>query len=330
MQLNEFVEKIDILEQQCLHFEMTENDYDDLFSYLLSRKRIKHLKKHFCDQMMNYYDLLGIEVNYINPHMAEITKIVSTRIRELKVCDIIVKINEQTDFFGRMQLNSNKITVCAIRNLYDGTPALVEETIPFPEIRLMEEKITVNVFKQQKCGMVRIIDFNFEIQSFEETLKKLVEAGVNTLLFDLRGNMGGSVKRVNLALDMLLPKDSVKYTYVDKQNNEKIERVASEGQFHFHKIIILLDRFSLSSAEIFTGALRDNLGAVVAGERSGGKGTIIVPLKIEKDSYVMLPKYEYLTPNGEKVERGGIAPDTDRNELVKILGTDICLALGIE
>lgn len=330
MKLIDFEKKIHFLENQCLHFEMTEKDYDDLFSYMLSRKRIRHLKKHFYDQLMSYFDLVGIEVNYINPQMAEITKIINTEIRNLQVKDIIVRVNEQTDFFNRMQFKGKTITISALRNLYSGSIHLIEENVEFKGMRFMDDKISIKVFSKQKIGLIRLIDFNFDIELFAKALMNLKQAKVTTVLFDLRSNLGGSVKRANRALDMLLPKDSIKYYYIDKHNNSKIERVASEDWFIFDKIIILLNRFSLSSSEIFTIALREQIGATVAGERSGGKGAIIIPLKIEEDSYVMLPKYEYFSPNGNKVEGVGVEPDITLEELGTILDAEICSTLGIE
>lgn len=330
MNMNDFEVKVRFLENQCLHFEMTEKDYDDLFSYMLSRKRIKYLKKHFYDQPMSYFDLVGIEVKYINPQMAEITKIINTEIHNLRINDIIIKVNEQTDFFCRMLFKGEIITISALRNLNEGTVSLVEETVEFKGMRFIADKIAVNVFSEQKIGLIRLIDFNFEVEHFEKALKKLKQAGTVTVLFDLRSNMGGSVKRVNKALDMLLPKDSIKYSYIDKYGNTKIARVDSEDWYSFDKIIILLDRFSLSSAEIFAGALRDHIGATVAGERSGGKGLIIIPLEIEKDSYVMLPKYEYFSPKGNKVEGIGIEPDMTLEELEAMLNTEVRNALGVD
>ena len=123
--------------------------------------------------------------------------------------------------------------------------------------------------------------------------------------------------------DLLLPEESVKYSYVDKKNTRVVVTTASDTIYRFGKIFILLDRFTLSSAEIFTSALRTNLGAVVAGETSGGKGTIITPLEINSESYVMFPKYEYFSSRGETVEGKGIKPDMSLDELKTVLPADL-------
>ena len=65
MRQMDFVEKINTLEQQCLHFELSESDYDDLFSYVIARRRIRHFKAHYYDQPMNYFDLSMSKQDYI-------------------------------------------------------------------------------------------------------------------------------------------------------------------------------------------------------------------------------------------------------------------------
>ncbi|MBQ6290102.1 MAG: hypothetical protein IJK71_12775 [Clostridia bacterium] len=327
MRQMDFVDKINTLEEQCLHFEMSESDYDDLFSYVIARRRIRHFKSHYYDQPMNYFDLIGVEVRYICPQMAEIVRIMNTEVKELKEHDIIIRINQQTDFFSRIRLDCREIKVYALRNLYGGDTVMVEETFPFPEMRNTGCQIQARVFDQSRSGMIRLFDFNFSVQQFEEILKKWSADGIDTVVFDLRGNMGGSVKRANKALDMLLPEESVKYSYVDKKNTHVVVKTASDTIYRFGKIYILTDRFTLSSAEIFTSALRCNLGAVVAGETSGGKGTIITPLEINSESYVMFPKYEYFTARGETVEGVGIKPDLPLEGLKAILPEELCAAL---
>ena len=315
--------KINTLEQQCLHFELSESDYDDLFSYVIARRRIRHFKAHYYDQPMNYFDLIGIEVRYICPQMAEIVRIMNTEVKVLKEHDIIIRINQQTDFFSRIELDCREIRVYAVRNLYGGDTVMVEETFPFPEMKNTGCQIQTRVFNQSQSGVIRLYDFNFSVQQFEEILKKWSADGIDTVVFDLRGNMGGSVKRANKALDLLLPEESVKYSYVDKKNTRVVVTTASDTIYRFGKIFILLDRFTLSSAEIFTSALRTNLGAVVAGETSGGKGTIITPLEINSESYVMFPKYEYFSSRGETVEGKGIKPDMSLDELKTVLPADL-------
>lgn len=327
MRQADFVEKINTLEQQCLHFELSESDYDDLFSYLIARRRIRHFKAHYYDQPMNYFDLIGIEVRYICPQMAEIVRIMNDEVKVLREHDIIIKVNRQTDFFSRIELDCKEIRVCAVRNLYDSDPEMVEETFAFPEMKNTGCQIKTTVFSQCKCGVIRLYDFNFPVQQFEEILRNWSSDHIETLVFDLRRNMGGSVKRANKALDLLLPVGSIKYTYFDKKNVSVVERTATEAMYSFEKIFILLDRFTLSSAEIFTAALKTNLGAIVAGETSGGKGTIITPLEINSESYVMYPKYEYITSQGDKVEGVGIRPDISLETLKALLPAEVCDAV---
>lgn len=327
MKPNEFSAVIQKLEQDCLAFTMTESDYDALLDYLLSTKHIRYLKKHYDDQPMNYFDLIGLEVEYINPQMARVIKVNNPAIKTIQPQDVIVSINRQADFFGRIEDNCRDIRLCAIRGYCQAEPSLIEEILPFPVMPKGKFEIKNELFQQHLCGIIRLRDFNFSVSGLEEALQQFTGAGVETLVFDLRGNMGGSVERMSKLLDLLLEKDTVKFYCVDKQEKIMVQRSRIEKTYRFDKIVILVNSLTLSSAEIFTAALKEENRAIVVGERTGGKGTIIAPLTIGECSYLMFPRYLCLTPKKNELETVGIVPDFSFSALADLLPPDVCAAL---
>jgi carboxyl-terminal processing protease len=75
-------------------------------------------------------------------------------------------------------------------------------------------------------------------------------------------------------------------------------------------IVVLVDRGTASSAELFAAALHDNGRGVLVGENTFGKGLIQRVFPMPNGGALKLTIGEYLRPNKAKVEPGiGLLPD---------------------
>ena len=74
-------------------------------------------------------------------------------------------------------------------------------------------------------------------------------------------------------------------------------------------IVVLINGGSASASEIFVGALRDDLGVKLVGEKSFGKGTIQEPIDIAGGSGLHVTVARWLTPDGTWVHEKGLDPD---------------------
>ena len=74
---------------------------------------------------------------------------------------------------------------------------------------------------------------------------------------------------------------------------------------------ILINGYSASASEIFSGALQDYGLATIVGTQSFGKGIVqsIIPLK--DGSAVKLTVSTYYTPEGRNIHGLGITPDVE-------------------
>ena len=66
---------------------------------------------------------------------------------------------------------------------------------------------------------------------------------------------------------------------------------------------------NLAQAEILSGALSENLGFKLIGDKTFGKGTIQEPLQLEKGSSLHITIAKWLTPKSNWVHGKGIEPD---------------------
>ena len=80
-----------------------------------------------------------------------------------------------------------------------------------------------------------------------------------------------------------------------------------------------MDRGSASASEVLAGALHDNCRAVVAGDRSFGKGLIQGVFGLEDGSGLVITVAKYVTPSGVSIQGTGVQPDV-KSDLGSILG----------
>ena len=98
----------------------------------------------------------------------------------------------------------------------------------------------------------------------------------SSMIIDLRGNIGGAVETLPYLLGFWLGQNQYAYDYF-KQGEPESYRTKTDkliGLDKFTKIVVLVDKNTASSAEIFATALkRFNLG-VVLGTSTRGQGTV--------------------------------------------------------
>ena len=79
------------------------------------------------------------------------------------------------------------------------------------------------------------------------------------------------------------------------------------------------------------GALRDQLGAKIIGEKSFGKGSVQEQINLSDGSSLKVTIARWLTPNGSSIDNEGLKPDIEVKEEDKTSdGKDIQLEKAIE
>jgi carboxyl-terminal processing protease len=140
-------------------------------------------------------------------------------------------------------------------------------------------------------------------EEFHYALQELVERGMKNLIFDLRGNSGGSLEAaVGIANEMLPAGSLIVYTQGAHQRRHDI--VARRGGlFTEGRVMVMVDEGSASASEVVAGALQDNDRATIVGRRTFGKGLVQTDFELSDGSSVLLTTARYYTPSGRCIQR---------------------------
>lgn len=132
---------------------------------------------------------------------------------------------------------------------------------------------------------------------------------INSLILDLRNNPGGFLQAsVDVASDFL-ELGSVVVIEEDASGKRTEFRTEKIGKLTSFETVILINEGSASASEILAAALRDQVGIVLVGDKSFGKGTIQEPIQINGNSGLHITVAKWLTPNGDWVNEVGLIPD---------------------
>jgi carboxyl-terminal processing protease len=72
---------------------------------------------------------------------------------------------------------------------------------------------------------------------------------------------------------------------------------------------VLVNDYTASSSEIFSGAMRDYGKAILVGEKTYGKGIVQQVFSLNDGSGVKLTIASYFLPAGDNIHKVGIEPD---------------------
>jgi carboxyl-terminal processing protease len=283
-----------------------DDPYSDLYTPQESKIFEEDLKGSFCG--------IGIEIGIRNNLLTVISPLENTPAAKAKIKagDIITKINgEDTSNISLEEAVSKirgecgtKVKLTIIREGWkeEKNFELIREEI---KIKAVEGK-----FIEPDIGYIKINTFNQNtIPEFVEKFNELSKNGANKYILDLRNNPGGYLDVAIQMSEFFVPRGKIILKEIwGREQKEKVIRSEGPGTLKDLKVVILVNKGSASASEIFAGALRDNLGVKLIGEKTFGKGSVQEVFKI--DSYLLKLTIAYwLTPDGIKLEGNGLEPD---------------------
>ncbi len=187
-----------------------------------------------------------------------------------------------------------------------------DEELEFSMNRTKIEEETVEYRQLEEApgvGYIKIISFiKGTADDFKLAVRDLKNEGCDKFVIDLRSNGGGLTDESIEIADYLLPACKI-MSEVSKNGEEKVYN--SKASAADLDMVVLTDVGTASASEILAGAIQDNKGGLIIGEKTYGKGVTQISRRFKDGSAVKLTITEYFRPNGETVNEKGITPDIE-------------------
>ena len=267
---------------------------------------------------------LGLQVGMKDKVLTVIAPIDDTPAQKagIKSGDRIVKINGE--FTQGLDLEKavkmmrgdpgSKITLTIVREGKDK---------PF-DVSLERAIINVKSVKARMLdpnfGYVRIAQFQSDTsEQLHDAIKQLIKDNDNQplkgLVLDLRNDPGGVLQAAVGVVDTFVNSGLIVYTN-GRDADSKMSFKAHEGDMlNGAPIVVLINGGSASASEIVAGALQDDGRALIAGERSFGKGSVQSIMPLSNGGALRLTTALYFTPSGRSIQGKGITPDVEVHQL---------------
>ncbi len=275
------------------------------------------------EDLSGSFEGVGIEIGYRNTHLAVIAPISGSPADKagVKAGDYIVHIKDEkkgVDIEAQnipineavANIRGPAGTVVTLTLVREGAPK--EVVVDITRAKLDVPSVALSyVGKNSDIANIKLSRFGSEtLGQWDKAVSDILQKpSVKGIVIDLRNNPGGYLQAaIDIASDFV-PANT---TVVVQQNGDgsreefKPDRLERLGKY---KVVILVNGGSASASEILSGALRDNRGIIIIGDKSFGKGTIQEPLDFPGGAGLHITTAKWLTPNGTWVHEKGIMPD---------------------
>ena len=279
----------------------------DPHSSYATPKEVKSLN----EPLQGNFEGIGVQFNMIEDTLLVIqptTKGPSEKVGILPG-DRIVTVNDtaiagvkmdKTEIMKRLRgPRGTKVKLGIVRR---GVPEMLYFTVVRDKIPV--KSIEAVYMIRPSVGYIRIGNFGATTHDeFMEGVKTLKEQGMQSLVLDLQENGGGYLQAaVDVANEFLNNGDLIVYT-VGRTVPRQEHYANASGRLRDIPVVVLVNEFSASAAEIVTGAIQDQDRGIVVGRRTFGKGLVQRPIDLPDGSMIRLTIAHYYTPAGRCIQK---------------------------
>ena len=170
---------------------------------------------------------------------------------------------------------------------------IVRDLVSVPTV----ESRVVRIGNRQ-VGLIRVLRFaGGTAQSVEASALRFAASSVEGIVLDLRSNPGGVLDEA-VGVVSVFQRGGVVATVSGAHEPKRTIRADRRTVVPDMPLVVLVDRWSASAAEVVAAALRDNDRAVVAGETTFGKATVQELAELRNGGALKVTIARYVTPRG--------------------------------
>ncbi len=279
----------------------------DPHSSYLTPKEVKSLN----EPLNGNFEGIGVQFNMIEDTLLVIQPVTNGPSERVGIIagDRIVSVNDSAIAGVKMskeeimrRLRGPKGTKVHLGVVRQGIKDLLKFTVVRDKIPV--KSIDATYMIRPGIGYIRIGSFGAQTHDeFCQSLMKLTGEGMQSLILDLQENGGGYLHAaVAIANEFLSKNDLIVYTQ-GRRVPRNDYHAQGGGLFEKGKVVVLIDSYSASAAEIVTGAIQDHDRGFVVGRRSYGKGLVQRPIDLPDGSMIRLTVAHYYTPSGRCIQK---------------------------
>ncbi len=320
----EIIEKID--ENQVLEYDPAVMEEDAIRAYIAGSGDVysAYLNDEEWEEMLESsngsYCGIGVQVTQDKETMESIVVNVfsggDAKVKGVQEGDIIKRV-DGTDV-SEMDLDA---IVTLIRGEENTEVTVVfyrpskEEEVELTIVRKIVQVDTVYYEMLNKdTGYIKLTEFDrVSIEQVRNALQDLQKLGMKKLVFDLRSNPGGLLDSVLNIADFFIERGELLFIMEDKAGNEYTQRSLNIPIFT-GEMAVLVNGYSASASEVFTGIMQDYERAVIMGEQTFGKGIVQSYFTLDGGGALKLTTEHYFTPLRRSIHGVGLTPDILLND----------------
>ncbi|MEK7194797.1 MAG: S41 family peptidase [Patescibacteria group bacterium] len=146
-------------------------------------------------------------------------------------------------------------------------------------------------------------------REFENIVKEITQSKAKKIIVDLRNNPGGLLDSSVTTAGWFLSRNSLVTIQEFGDKTRREYRTDGNAALREYPTAFMINGGSASASEILAGAVHDNRGITLVGEKSFGKGSVQELEKFSDGSSLKVTIAKWLTPNGVSISETGIEAD---------------------
>ena len=267
--------------------------------------------KAMTEPLNGSFEGIGVQFNMVEDTLIVIQPVINGPSEKVGIVagDRIVMVNDTAIAGVKMtkeeimrRLRGPKGTIADLRIVRPGIKDLL--TFKVKRDKIPVHTVDATYMIRPGIGYIRIGSFGATTyDEFMESMQKLKAQGMKDLVLDLQENGGGYLQAAaDLAGEFLEAGDLIVYTE-GRVTNRRDYKAPKRGSFRDGRIVVLVDQYTASAAEIVTGAIQDQDRGMVVGRRTFGKGLVQRPIDLPDGSMIRLTIAHYYTPSGRCIQK---------------------------
>ena len=197
---------------------------------------------------------------------------------------------------------NTQVTVTVEREAASGTNERLSFTLTREDIT--RKTVHDAFWLRPGIAYLHILSFgDYTAREVEQNLKRLGEDRIEGLVLDLRDNGGGLLHQAVDVAGHFLEKGQSVVSQRGRASRELVYTAEHAAPGRRYPIVVLVNHYSASAAEIVSGALQDHDRAWILGENTFGKGLVQTIFPLPGRTALALTTAHFYTPSGRLIQR---------------------------